>query len=501
MRLPHLADTDTYKLSHFKMYPDSQSMTAYFCFRGPLNQDDHRIVFAGARYIYEQILSRKITLQDIAEMDEYAATHMAGGLPFEWPRDLWLKVVNDYQGYIPLTVQSLRDGEVIYPQVPGMIFTARRGLSQEEFDRICTWFETQFMRMWNQATTATKSAHVYNFLAGLYDLTVEDDQRWRLDYALHDFGARGVSSKETAMTAGLGHLMVFDGTDNIISGIKASSWNHNNVGQSVIASEHSVMTAWPTEREALQQLIDITPEGYVLSCVADTYDYSNFAWNIVPEFVDQIKAKGIHFVLRPDSGDPVEAVLEGLRAMDAAFGSSLNSKGYRVIDGAGVIQGDGIDAAKLRVISQAVVAAGYSIQNVVFGMGGGLLQKQNRDTLKCAIKLCERVDMDGNVIPIMKAPKTDASKGSMPGNMQVNLVDGIPTIYPSLAGWEDRRLETDLLQTIWDCGPVGYEFETFTQMRERLRRTWDRRPAKADVVSPVMKEKIQKVREEILNRA
>lgn len=500
MQLPHLADTDTYKLSHFQMYPASKSLTAYFCFRGPLNPDDHRIVFAGARYIYEQILSRRITSEDITQMDQYTTSHMAGGSQFNWPRDLWVKVVEEYDGYIPLKVRSLRDGETIYPQIPGMIFSAKRGINQEEFDLLCTWFETQFMRMWNQATTATKSAHVRQFLKRLYETTVDIDQRWRLDYALHDFGARGVSSKETAMTAGLGHLMVFDGTDNIISGIKASSWNHTNVGQSVIASEHSVMTSWPTEREALQRLIDITPEGAVLSCVADTYDYSNFAWNIVPDFVDQIKAKGIHFVLRPDSGDPVEAVLEGLRAMDAAFGSSMNDYGYLVINGAGVIQGDGIDAAKLRVISQAVVAAGYSIQNVVFGMGGGLLQKQNRDTLKCAIKLCERVDLNGNVLPIMKAPKTDPSKGSIPGDMQVNLVDGIPKIYPTLAGWENTQLETDLLEVIWDSGPVGYTFESFSDMRARHRRTWDARPAKADVISPIMKEKIQRVREEILNR-
>ena len=35
-------------------------------------------------------------------------------------------------------------------------------------------------------------------------------------------------------------------------------------------------------------------------------------------------------VLRPDSGDPVEAVLEALKAAEKVFGVDTNAKGYRV---------------------------------------------------------------------------------------------------------------------------------------------------------------------------
>ena len=36
-------------------------------------------------------------------------------------------------------------------------------------------------------------------------------------------------------------------------------------------------------------------------------------------------------VLRPDSGDPVEAVLAALKAAEKVFGADVNTKGYKVI--------------------------------------------------------------------------------------------------------------------------------------------------------------------------
>ena len=40
--------------------------------------------------------------------------------------------------------------------------------------------------------------------------------------------------------------------------------------------------------------------------------------------------RGGFMVLRPDSGDPVEAVLAALRAAEKVFGVDVNPKGYKV---------------------------------------------------------------------------------------------------------------------------------------------------------------------------
>ena len=44
------------------------------------------------------------------------------------------------------------------------------------------------------------------------------------------------------------------------------------VAMSIPATEHSVMTAWRTEREALENMIDQFGTG-VFACVMDSYDY------------------------------------------------------------------------------------------------------------------------------------------------------------------------------------------------------------------------------------
>lgn len=56
-----------------------------------------------------------------------------------------------------------------------------------------------------------------------------------------------------------------------------------------------------------------------------------------------MKQKGGFLVLRPDSGDPVETVLAGLRAAERAFGADVNKKGFKTPRGCSVLQGDGID--------------------------------------------------------------------------------------------------------------------------------------------------------------
>jgi nicotinic acid phosphoribosyltransferase len=47
---------------------------------------------------------------------------------------------------------------------------------------------------------------------------------------------------------------------------------------------------------------------------------------------------------------------------------------------------------------------------VAFGMGGGLLQKVNRDTMQFATKLSHIVYVDGSVREVAKMPKTDPAK-------------------------------------------------------------------------------------------
>jgi nicotinic acid phosphoribosyltransferase len=148
-------------------------------------------------------------------------------------------------------------------------------------------------------------------------------------------------------------------------------------------------------------------------------------------------------VFRPDSGDPVEAVLMALKAAEKTFGTTLNGKGYKVIKGAGkyspsialpstklyfiiamiiillndiaCIQGDGINMQSVKTILDAVLKEGFSAQNVAFGMGGGLLQKVNRDTMSFATKL--RYSLFPSPFSLIHSPPVSSNMQMVPEEM------------------------------------------------------------------------------------
>ena len=190
--------------------------------------------------------------------------------------------------------------------------------------------------------------------------------------------------------------MNFTGTDTLSAAYYAQFHLNNGVpvGNSIPATEHSVMTSFPTERDAIMQMISKFGTG-VFACVMDSYHYAHALSEILPSIAKEKVAKGGFMVLRPDSGDPVQVVLMALEAAEKVFGCDINKKGFKVIRGCGVIQGDGINHKQVISILKAALDKGYSAQNVAFGMGAALLQRVNRDTMSFATKLCKIVYEDG----------------------------------------------------------------------------------------------------------
>jgi len=296
----------------------------------------------------------------------------------------------------------------------------------------------------------------------------------------------------------LAHLLNFRGSDTMSTCYYAQFHLNNGkpVGESVPASEHSVMTAWPTEREAILHMIDSFGSCPVFSVVMDSYDYKRAVQDLLPTVVDRKKeidkkgGKSSVMVLRPDSGDPVEAVLMGLEAAEKAFGATVNGKGFKVVKDSAVLQGDGIEITTIKKIMDAVIQKGYSARSVVFGMGGGLLQKVNRDDMSFATKLSFIQYADGKNREVMKYPKTDPGKVSLPGVMKVvRDKNGIPTVYPV----EDTSVVgEDLLKVVYDKGPVNNAFpEDFDTLRARVEKEWTALPKLHDPVSESLRNKIK----------
>ena len=157
-------------------------------------------------------------------------------------------------------------------------------------------------------------------------------------------------------------------------------------------------------------------------------------------------------------------VREALERLAVKFGTTINTKGYKVLpDYVRVIQGDGISPQSLSKIIDVVMKAGFSADNVTFGMGGGLLQQVNRDTMSWAMK-ASAISIDGTWKDIYKDPITSRSKRSKKGRLALvkNNNGQLKTIKAT-----DLATDADnLLRDIYIDGKLLIE-DNLTTIRER----------------------------------
>jgi nicotinamide phosphoribosyltransferase len=147
---------------------------------------------------------------------------------------------------------------------------------------------------------------------------------------------------------------------------------------------------------------------------------------------------------------PVEVV----KRLDAKFGSTLNSKGYRVLNKVRVIQGDGINRDTIETIINSLIDEGYSISNIAFGMGGALLQASDRDTLGFAMK-CSAIRINGEWTDVYKDPITDSGKRSKRGRLALIVKDGeYTTVREDELVGDMRYPGVNRLETVFENGVV-----------------------------------------------
>jgi len=168
-------------------------------------------------------------------------------------------------------------------------------------------------------------------------------------------------------------------------------------------------------------------------------------------------------VIRPDSGDPKEVVVKILDTLAKHFPPIINAKGYKQLPPhLRIIQGDGVTHQTVGGILEAMKKAGWSADNILFGTGGALLQKVNRDTQKVAFK-CSNIVVDGEDRQVYKDPITDHTKRSKKGRLTLEkCADGG---YRTVEGGKGDESK-DQLHTVFENGRLLVDW-TFDQIRER----------------------------------
>lgn len=410
--------TDSYKVSHYAQYPEGSEYAEFYVeSRGG---DFTEIVTAGINYLVK-ILDEGVTHEQVQRASKLMKAHFGYEL---FNEKGWMALADYYaeNKSLPLRILAAPEGSV----VPTKNVVAIVSNTHKDFVWLPGYLETFILRaIWYPSTVATLSRECKKVLKKYLERTSDlqgDAFDFVLKTRLHDFGARGVSSGESAAIGGLAHLYNFIGTDTVEGMILAQElFNYEGAaGISVAAREHSTVTCYGIEWEKMAYLNSVEKFGdKVYAIVYDSTDFKKAVAEIA-SYKDEVIARGGTLVVRPDSGNMIDNIMYALETLGDIFGYERNSKGFKVLSKhCRVIQGDEITGPSVleRVLSWMEMKM-WSSENIAFGMGGGLLQMVNRDTCKYAMKM-SALRVNGEWRDVFKCPKGAEWKMSKKGRLDL----------------------------------------------------------------------------------
>ncbi len=477
-----LLATDVYKMGHMEQYaPGVTKVVSYLMARSDKNYG--YTVWFGLQHYLSTYLGRTLTEEMGREFikNKKAILGLAkatGGTAKESEEKI-MRLCR--LGKIPIEIKAVREGQIV--PVKNAIMTITNTLP--EFYWCVGFFESLILKIWDAITTASCSFEYRRLVDKYFENTVDEDMYFLKDYMVHDFGYRGCSTEEQAVITGTAHLLSFKGSDTVPAREYAirmyGADPTKEIMSSVPASEHSVMCSFGREDELLgfRNMLRLYPEG-IVSIVSDTYNVYIVLTDFANTLKSEILSRDGKVVFRPDSGNPEYIICgdptaeEGsnewkgaIRLLDETFGSTINSKGFRVLNPkVGLIYGDGMYLARYGRTLKRLMEMGYAASNLVIGVGG-ILRNHSRDTLGFALKAIY-VEIDGHPVEIEKDPVTDSKKKSHKGLVGLFLDENGEYVTRDRLTEYEERVE-NLLEVVFRNGE-SLIVENFETIRERVAR-------------------------------
>lgn len=462
-----IVDTDGYKISHFRQYPEGTQFVSSYVEPRKFDKDlfsfEPEVVNFGLQAYIKEYLLAPITQKTI---DHAKRVLISTGYVNLFNEGDWDLILKDHGGYLPVEIQALPEGMPFGISIPQLQIRN----TDPRFPWLTSYLETALLRaIWYPSTVATISREIKKSAMKHLEETC-DDPEGQIGFRLNDFGSRGASSRESAELGGMAHLINFLGSDTIV-GVDAILELYTSagfIGATINASEHSTITSWGEENEveAYRNMIkQFGAEGALFACVSDSYDIFRAVrdyWGGILK--DEVLGSGGTLIVRPDSGDPLEVLRSVINILGEKFGYTTNKKGFKVLHpSVRIIQGDGINPFSIRQIMRVLAFEGWSAENIAFGMGGALLQRLDRDTLGYAMKANE-IEGVGFKRDVYKNPVTDKGKLSKKGRQAVVREDG------KLKAIREDELNgrENLLIPIFRNGKLLKEY-TFDEVRENAK--------------------------------
>ncbi len=365
---PFLYGTDSYKVSHVRfetsgvkeIYSNFTPRFAKYLQQLLGDAFDGRYVVFGIQWLLLRLhVMAKTGFFDVPKEEAIGKMRRVLGAYIGQENFVHFEALHDL-GYLPVVIKTLDEGTT--PKVGIPFLTIRNTLP--EFEWLPNYLETLIStELWKQLTVATV-ARAFKQISQEYALKTTGSIAG-IEWQNHDFHVRGASGFESAAIVGAAFLNSSCGTDNMAS-LWASEkfyFSTNDEGLlagSVSAGEHSVTTSGIlteqeralaeeiaeekeiTLQEAQQELIldkvkaigiDLTeaerryaksvltekfPSG-IVAYVADSFSFWDFVAKVVLSLKSEILARDGKFVVRGDSGNPVDVItgVKGVNISDA----------------------------------------------------------------------------------------------------------------------------------------------------------------------------------------
>lgn len=484
-RNPLLA-LDVYKMGHMEQYVEGcNKVFSYLMARS--DKVYERAVFYGLQYILEEYLMTPLEPWMADEFLKYRQRIL--GVPASKEVERKIRALCEL-GYWPLLIKAVPEGTVINNRNVLMTMTNTTN-TKENFSWCVGFLESLVIKVWEGTSTATASFEYRRVVDHYFDLTVDEEDYGLKGFMVHDFGYRGSGSEESAAVTGGGHALSFYGSDTVPTlpflerfyGATAMEL----VMASVPASEHSVMCSFGRDDElaAFRNMLRLYPES-IVSIVSDTYNIYTVLTKFALALKDEILARpdGAKVVFRPDSGDPEHIIcgdpnaepgspewLGAIRLLEKVFGSTVNKKGFRVLNPkVGLIYGDGMYLKRYKRTLQRLMEMGYAASNLVIGVGG-IIRDHTRDSLGFALK-ATYVEVFGVPRNIKKEPITDPGKVSHEGLVALYRNDNFEYVTRDHQTPEEEAA-CELLITAFEDGnmPIRHKL---SEMRGRVEEELER---------------------------
>lgn len=488
MNKPHL-NTDGYKVGHALLYPTGTQFiyetlvpreNSYFPW------DDKMVVFGYEYFMHKLVMDWQANffLQpwENIEKDFSIVKDMFGS---DEVRDTVVerfKKLHDHQR-LPIKVNLLPEGSLVPMRVPVLSIEN----THPDFFWLPGYLETTLLANTFVTSTNATIARQFRKVGDVYAELTADSKDF-LDYQFHDFSQRGQHGDQAAVLSGIAHLTSFKGTDVIPAVVEVKEvWGEENVGGTVLATEHSVMEAYGVNQyDAYKRLIVENPNG-ILSVVSDTYDYWEVIDEVLPAHKELVMQRNGKLVIRPDSlaeartgqriETPQQLVVETLKSLWNTFGGTTNSKGYKVLDShVGVLHGEGVTLDNIESFMKDIKEAGFSTENVVFGIGAyNYSVMSSRDSFGQALKASVAV-INGEEKMIYKLPKSEAEafKASPRGAVAVVGESGSYERVEGLTLEEANSHIGNELRTFFKDGWFVRPFTSLVDIKETIKEELDK---------------------------